>query len=531
MSVQTPDGILVEVETVVPAVYVEVDDLTSVRSGTTSPITRTRTFGTTYRTRSTKEYALSLSGLLNASDPGQIILLAAAATGATIKLRVTQDAPGSQLSYIYTGQVSANTHEASAEDGTLQTVTFEFSIDSKTDVSLTPITRYFSEEALPGGAVFSRTSIASKIDASGNYVSAASGERRNGHYVSGQPTTLAEEQRTNVCLQSASFNTAPWNSLNASLTGGFASPDGGTNAMRITGNTGIAMNGVEQNCGTITAGQKVSISISVKQGTSARIALLCFDAGGTFGVIINPADGTLTNYTAGGGTVSTKRSFAQSNGFYRAQVTGTVGGGSNAVFRLLVADASGAFVISSNENFFAYGAQLEKNTQVSSSYIATVASSITRSADILTLPLPYTPRPMTIYAKGYDIGTGRIQDARLVALGDSMQFVINSNSGGQYSSQRNFGSWLGVGPATTSSPGDLLEFRAVLLDTGGLRAGISLNGGAESTAQDLTAIAIPSSWGASPHIAIGYDGGGVFAFQKVLVLNGEHSMAELRSIL
>jgi hypothetical protein len=95
------------------------------------------------------------------------------------------------------------------------------------------------------------------------------------------PVTLAckglliEENRTNIALQSANFNTGFWGLTNASLTTGITDPAGGTSAVTFTA-TGA--NGLIQQPQSGTAGAAYSASFWIKRKTgTGQVSLRCGD--------------------------------------------------------------------------------------------------------------------------------------------------------------------------------------------------------------------------------------------------------------
>jgi hypothetical protein len=187
------------------------------------------------------------------------------------------------------------------------------------------------------------------------------------------PVTLAprglliEEARTNLLLRSGEIGTAPWAvygtaSVSANAT---SAPDGTTSADLIT--FGAVDNGYQQTDIAIGASISVTLSFYVKAnvGTQIRYAVPCFDAANTFLGGLNNTSSTITS-----GQLA-------ANGWYRISVTFTTPAGTTkCAVRILGAAVS--------DSAYVWGAQLEAGA-FATSYIPTVASTVSRSADVATM--------------------------------------------------------------------------------------------------------------------------------------------------
>ena len=171
------------------------------------------------------------------------------------------------------------------------------------------------------------------------------------------PSILVEPQRTNLALYSEDLNNANWNKVNSITVDSNASvaPDGNTTADRLNA---IITASVLRQFVNVTAGQTVTFSCYIKKSigsptTKIRIEDQLIPYGN------NNIDVVATNT------------------WQKISVTRTVGLGVTQVSIDIFPD------INSNGSVFIWGAQLEAGAYPTS-YIPTVASSVTRNADVIS---------------------------------------------------------------------------------------------------------------------------------------------------
>jgi hypothetical protein len=208
--------------------------------------------------------------------------------------------------------------------------------------------------------------------------------------VVGCPALLVEPQAQNTCLQSETFQSWSFTSASGSSGNVAASPSNTQTAGLFIPNSGTTGRG-EVACGTLSNATTYSFSCFIKTPTNSLTSVWLYisDGGGgtganRWGVVVNLTNFTLTDYTDGNGSVTSKAVENYGNGWYRIRVTGQVtsaiSGSSVAVIRKLIAGADTNGI----NGVLVWGAQLETGS-VATSYIPTTAGSVTRNADVISL--------------------------------------------------------------------------------------------------------------------------------------------------
>jgi hypothetical protein len=216
-----------------------------------------------------------------------------------------------------------------------------------------------------------------------NYIpvllTAASGVPRFQH----NPTTaeslglLVEEQRTNWLTYSQQLETSPSIKTNVTVeVNQTIAPDGTLTADKIVPNSVNTIH-VLQLFRSVTAGAH-TFSFYVKAGEYSWCQMAMFDAPNNYTAFINLATGALGT-TSGAATFTTT---SVGNGWYRVSMTATLTTNANAYFQIWAATANNvvSFLGNGFSGIYAWGAQLEAN-EFATSYIPTVASTVTRAAD------------------------------------------------------------------------------------------------------------------------------------------------------
>lgn len=236
---------------------------------------------------------------------------------------------------------------------------------------------------------FTRASTATFVGSNGLIQSSAINTPRFDY----NPATLAarglliEEQRTNIFLQSETFDNATWNKINATVTANASvSPTGASTGDALVENTTTGSHGLQQFM-SYTSGVSYTISCYVKAGTRSWVRI-AFPSGAFSG-----GPGSFYNLSGAGalgvasGTPTGRSITAVGNGWYRITLTATATAtaGGNTITLAAVADNNSFYAgVAGAEALYLWGAQNEAGTFVTS-YIPTVASTVTRSPDIATM--------------------------------------------------------------------------------------------------------------------------------------------------
>jgi hypothetical protein len=277
----------------------------------------------------------------------------------------------------------------------------------------------------------------------------------------------------------------------------------------------------------------------VKAGTSVltRVQLRDATAGLTrHGINLTWTAGVpVASTEAGSGTIYPLESFG--NGWYRLMFSAdSIVAANTNQLRVLVDPTSSA------NDTLVWGAQAE-NAVVPSSYIPTVATTVTRNADSLYWELAsLVPREMTVYVRGVELERPSVAPAatqQVVHIGaqNAATFpvlgVIRSSAAAGYRIRHDPN---GSAAATTNSIGetaaynDVVELRGVLAATGATTLGVSISNAAETTIGPSTAAALAANWAAARFWLAGSTLPGAFAFTNVAIALGTKTRAEMRAI-
>jgi hypothetical protein len=194
---------------------------------------------------------------------------------------------------------------------------------------------------------------------------------------------LVEPAGTNLILQSEDFTTTWSNNGSTDTANTTVAPDGATTADTVTGNGTDTTVYIQQNI-TFAGAGTYTFSCWAKAGTHDIIRVNIANYAGS------TSDITGYDLTNGTTTQASNPIVAYPNGWYRISFTFTVVGGDLAgSIRIFLSPSTGttAWTLaadSDTKSVILWGAQLEAGS-VATSYIPTVASTETRTADSVSL--------------------------------------------------------------------------------------------------------------------------------------------------
>ena len=243
-----------------------------------------------------------------------------------------------------------------------------------------------------GDLSVTRATTATRVNSSGLVESVATNVPRIDYSNGSCPSLLVEPQSTNLCTYSNTFNNASYNYQNASYYATpIVSPDGTSNGYGILANTSTNLPHRWYKTFVGLTGIKTT-TIYANKGTSKYLGI-GFNSNGSTGnnniVVYNLENGTIaTNPNSINATIT-----SVGNGWYRCQHTFDFGtGGTTADLCVHNAGVYNTYVTSSFQVndfptvatiLYIYGVQVE-SVAYPTSYIPTVASSVTRNADVIS---------------------------------------------------------------------------------------------------------------------------------------------------
>ena len=225
-----------------------------------------------------------------------------------------------------------------------------------------------------GDFTHSRGSTATRINKDGLIESAASGVPRLDYpltsgVVGDCPNLLLEPSRTNIALYSEDFTNAAWIKQRTTITGNQAvSPDGSVTADKVTG-TGTGASYFYDGF-SVSSGTVYTISIFAKKINVDNFYINNFSQAGS--ITFDLSDGTID--TSASGTFSNGKIENYGNDWYRLSVQYTASATASVNIGFYGQNYSG-------DGAFAWGAQIETGSYVTS-YIPNLSTgSTTRSLD------------------------------------------------------------------------------------------------------------------------------------------------------
>jgi hypothetical protein len=227
-----------------------------------------------------------------------------------------------------------------------------------------------------------------------NYIpvlqTAAAGQARFDH----NPTTgeslglLIEEARTNSLTYSADLGNAYWNNNNINVTTNtIIAPDGTLTGDKVAANTASGGHYSYPNAGIVVSAGTYTASIYAKAGERSRLLAALYSGSNYEMVQFDLSNGTILQEAVAGIASIT----SVGNGWYRCTVTRTLGAVTTyfsfGPYTNTTLSNLTVFPTYAGDGFngiYVWGAQLEAGS-FATSYIPTVASTVTRNADAASM--------------------------------------------------------------------------------------------------------------------------------------------------
>lgn len=375
---------------------------------------------------------------------------------------------------------------------------------------------------------YSRAGVGYRVTRELDLEAAASGVIRDRHFIGSTKTTLLEQSRDNLVVQSDALATG-WTATGTVVATNAVGTYAGRPFSRVAGADG----GVLYRVVTLPGNGSKGVSCLIKQdGTASGFSFIALydDTAGVYRCHIKytiAADGVVTAAVQGGvGTLLQVESLG--DGVYRiwAAAAGTVAANTNRIY-------ANDDVSSTLTSVLMSGVQVE-DAQGPSSLIPTTTVGVTRAGDSLSFPFDRVPQEMTVYVKFIEQGSIRTADARILQLGKSdntaPQLLVYRST--RYAVDHVVGATtVSAQAAATPSVGDVVEVSVVLSATGAVTLSQAINGGATASTATSSANALGAAWSDTLLWlnAVGALGVGTTAYVAVRVAPGTKTLAEMRA--
>jgi hypothetical protein len=252
----------------------------------------------------------------------------------------------------------------------------------------------FTTASLDSRVTFTRTGNTATVTNSSGYVVPINADLPRFDY---NPTTLVcnglliEESRTNIFTYSADFSNAagrPWQWIDVTTTqSATTSPDNTNSGNKILETATTAIHRLRWTSFTAVANSPFSYSVYLKAAERSAVRLLLTGVTGTSRVDFDLNTGAITNIVGDLiWSTPTATCVAVGNGWFRCTMTSTPNlSGAGCSADILLSNAgSFNYLGDPTKGVFGWGAQLEIGA-FPTSYIPTVASQVTRTADVAVM--------------------------------------------------------------------------------------------------------------------------------------------------
>ena len=230
-----------------------------------------------------------------------------------------------------------------------------------------------------GDLTVTRATTARRVNSAGLIESVAVNVPRLDYLNSTCPSVLVEPQRTNLQTYSEDFSNAVWIKVGSTVaTNTTVSPDGTTTGDKLTEDTSTGLHTAAISVGQATGGD-YTFFVFVKANGRTKFQLAeAFSIGGTVNFDLIAGTAT-TTAPAKNGKIEN-----YGNGWYKCSATWTFLSATTTVLYLnLLNNAnSNSYTGDNTSGVILWGGQLEAGSY-STSYVPTVASAVTRNADVI----------------------------------------------------------------------------------------------------------------------------------------------------
>ena len=285
---------------------------------------------------------------------------------------------------------------------------------------------------------FARATTGAYFDANGLLRTASANVARFDHNpVTGESLgLLVEEQRSNLLLRSEEFGNAAWSKSNVTVDSDVVvAPDGTLTGNKVVENTTSAVHVVAQNL-SVTSGTTYTVSGFIKKAERGFALIALINGFPTTSIQINLTTGVVST-----GTGTPLNAFSQDvgNGWFRVGFSLVANSTTNAAANFYTSNngewATRIYLGDGYSGIFIWGASLEQGA-FPTSYIPTVASQVTRSADSASMT-------GTNFSEWYRADEGTLY-ADYVATQTNIGTVVSVASTGNTNPLGIFENWAGT---------------------------------------------------------------------------------------
>ncbi len=300
------------------------------------------------------------------------------------------------------------------------------------------------------GATFTRASTATYLNSAGYLASAAINELRPLYDPANnlQRGILVEPASTNLATYSEDFSNAVWtvSITNCTVTANTTnSPFNAAGADSLLQTTATGEHYLKRSFTGLTTGQTYTYSVFVKKNNVSTVRLVAITDNAIYAVRLNMDTGIIiTDIDTSVGTIYHANTKYVTNGWYRVEITVTNLVGTSIITRIQHVSSAGETTFTGvvTNGIYVFGGQFEQKNKASSYIPATGASSVTRSADVITgTGLVYTNAVNADAA--YDSGIAYAVGNRVSYANKVYESIQPTNSGHQPDISADW--WLEIG--------------------------------------------------------------------------------------